>query len=126
MLRRRLFLIALGFAAFLGLAGLVKWLLRPARPRVTRESLFLLREGMTEAEVADLLGGPPDRWEDVERLPEEDRIAVGDWDEPRPWIGADCILVVRFFDGRVTDKELHERDSTRAGLLERLRRLLGW
>jgi hypothetical protein len=30
------------------------------------------------------------------------------------------------FDGMVTDKEVHERRSTKAGLLARLRRLLGW
>jgi hypothetical protein len=53
------------------------------------------------------LGGLPDRWEDVARLPEGDRLQVGNWDEPRPWIGDECVLVVRFFDGQVTDKVLH-------------------
>jgi hypothetical protein len=124
MHRRRLLLV--GVVALCGLTALVTWLRLPARPRVTRENFALIREGMTEGEVADLLGGPPDRWEDVERLPEEDRIRVGDWDAPRPWIGEECVLVVRFFDGQVTDKELHERETAQDGLLGRLRRLLPW
>jgi hypothetical protein len=112
-------------AAFLGLAGLpVLWLV--PRSRVRRAACEQIQEGMTEGQVAALLGRPPDDWEALGRRPEEDWVTVAAWDEPRLWVGDDGLIVVRFFDGTVTDKELHERPSAEGGLLARLRRLLGW
>jgi hypothetical protein len=122
---RRLRLLLVGVSASPALLVVAAWLPWPGTA-ITRENFARIQEGMTEAEVADLLGGPPDRWEEVGRLPEPDRIHVADWDEPRPWIGADCIVVVRFFDGEVTDKELHDRPSAQESLLDRLRRWFGW
>jgi len=125
MARRPRFLLAL--VALVGLmTALVAWLLLPTRSRVNPENFARIQMGMTEAEVAELLGGSPDQWEDVARLPEEDRVVVAGWDEPRPWIGDECVLVVRFFDGQVTDKELHMRGTAEDGLLGRLRRLFPW
>ena len=59
-MRRRRLLLGSGALALLGLAGMlvVTQLLR-AGPAITPASYERIREGMTEAEVEAVLGGPP-------------------------------------------------------------------
>jgi hypothetical protein len=113
---RRL-LLGVGALALLALAGLLIPRLLPPRPGVTRANYGRLHEGLTPAEVKDILGRGPDLARH-QNPPSTFPLAEGCWE------GEGFTITVYFdWDERVSGKYLTERDST---FLGRLRRLLRW
>jgi hypothetical protein len=105
-MRKRL-LLSVGLLAALLLGGyLLLWLTAP-RVVVTQETLAKMHVGMTEAEVEELLGGPPGDYTRDQPALEPPRVLN---EEPRMtmarWAGWDGRIVV-FFDhrGRVSERE---------------------
>jgi hypothetical protein len=121
-------------------------LLLSPRDRITAESWQKIRMGMTEDEVAEILGGPGMTHEEAEaqidrlenelgRFPyeiedpwlsePEDKGEVGD--RPRIWIGRRGRILIRLDEeNHVCLKGFHGVRWINAGIIDRLRHWLGW
>src|SRR5262245_47546182 len=119
------------------LAAIGWWLL--SGPRLTREQYDRIRFGMTPAEVAAVMGGPPfaekmelppwghPDWEGVANSHEPDRVYTLDPDggpDGQAWLdGHACIWVGYSDDGKVIHKQMNIYHPWKIKAREWLRRL---
>ena len=151
-MKRKLKWLAIVFAV--SLLGLGTALLLWPRDRITAESWQKIRIGMTEDEVAEILGGPGMTFNEFfaerQRLEEEmffaptkvvhgprfevedpsleepeDKAVVGD--RAKVWTGQRGIILIDLDqDNHVCWKRFHGGRWTNGGILDRLRDWLGW
>jgi hypothetical protein len=137
MNRRRLLLFGLAAAlVVLGVATLVLW---PRRSAITHENADRIQEGMTLAEVEQLLGGPARNESGMPDNFINDAFVIADPGEvkagrlrpgPRPledrrWAAPGFVVIVQFDDtGRVVQQQRCEFDADNS-LFGKLRRWLG-
>lgn len=98
------FILALGVLAAIT-APAALWVYQVHRPRISLECYEKIQEGMTQAQVEEILGGPP-RWEIEAKRPMDEiiyHIVISDL--PAQWWGRAGVITV-FYDntGSVRDK----------------------
>ena len=127
-MKRKLKWLAIVLAV--SLLGFGTALLLWPRDRITVESWQKIRIGMTEDEVAEILGGPRMSWSEFEAryvaLQKQIKMPGVAWrpDTDKVWMGQRGILILRFDEGRVIEKLLY--DIINPSLIDRIRDWLGW
>jgi hypothetical protein len=117
------------------LAGFGAALFLWPRDRITAESWRKIRIGMTEEEVAEILGGPamtdeesfpPCEFEDPKLVEVESKAGVG-VRTVKAWTGRRGIILIELDqENRVFWKNFQGVRWTNGGILDRLRDWLGW
>lgn len=106
MRERKILFLGAAVAGALVLASIL-WLCGSGRSRISPEYFQKIEEGMTQAQVEALLGGPP-RWEVEAKRGRDEAIYHF---TPRPaaeWWGSEGVIKVRYDGGAVAWKEFAE------------------
>jgi HAMP domain-containing protein len=106
---RRLLLSVAALAAFAALLLVGGWLLRP-HTRIGQETYLKINNGMTQAEIEALIGGPPGNYgvgEGEIDLGASWGLAYQPSPNARLWLGPTVAIEVAFEDGRATSKALY-------------------
>jgi outer membrane protein assembly factor BamE (lipoprotein component of BamABCDE complex) len=94
--KKLLFLVFRVFVIVAAIACLTIWLTVPTH-RINKESLKLIREGMSQEEIAAILGAPPDSLKSDRNL-EWERICqkIDPGYRVEQWVGEDIVITVVF------------------------------
>jgi hypothetical protein len=125
MRKRKRMLVVVALVAAVTLAGFVGWLaFAPSRHPINLAGFEQIREGMPQAEVEDLLGGPPGNYGSNPPLP----FGFGAAPSRRYEIcqsNEAMILLFSSADGTVAEKRYLDLSDSDPSLRARVRRWLG-